>query len=71
MRSGGGIKLYVVPLTHLRTVSYVYLPIEGKYAVGNSHKPRKDWTRYEEAWHLIGRVSNEDSAKLVETKVHT
>ncbi|HEV8719160.1 MAG TPA: hypothetical protein VGW77_00795 [Candidatus Binatia bacterium] len=32
-----------VRLTHLRNVSSVYLPVEGKYAVGSSKKPRKDW----------------------------
>src|SRR5438034_984592 len=37
----------------VRKIASVYLPVEGKYAVGNSHKPRKDWTRYEEAWHLL------------------
>jgi hypothetical protein len=53
-RSRRTMRLYVIPLTHLRNVSSVYIPVEGKYAVGNSHKPRKDWTRYERAWHLIG-----------------
>ena len=53
MRSSRGIKLYVIPLTHLRNVASIYLPVEGKYAVGNSNKPRKDWTRYEGAWHLL------------------
>jgi hypothetical protein len=53
MRSGRAIKVYVIPLTHLRKVSSVYIPIEGKYAVGNNNKPRKDWTRYEDAWHLL------------------
>ena len=55
-KGGRTMKLYVVPLTHLRNVSSVYIPAEGKYAVGSSKKPRKDWTRYEEAWHLLGRV---------------
>jgi hypothetical protein len=50
------MRAYVIPLTHLRTVASVYLPVDGKYAVGNSHKPRKDWTRYEDAWHLLGGV---------------
>ena len=53
MRSGRTIKVYVIPLTHLRKVSSVYIPVGGKYAVGSSHKPRKDWTRYENAWHLL------------------
>jgi len=55
MRSDRAMKVYVIPLTHLRNVSSVYIPGEGKYAVGNS-KPRKDWTRYEGAWHLLGGV---------------
>jgi hypothetical protein len=53
MRSGRAIKEYVVPLTHLRKVPSVYLPIEGRYAVGSSKKPKKDWTRYEGAWHSL------------------
>ncbi len=53
MRSGRVIRVYVIPLTHLRNVSSVYIPMEGKYAVDNSNKPRKDWTRYEGAWHLL------------------
>jgi hypothetical protein len=53
-RSGGRLKLYVVPLAQLRNVSSVYIPADGKYAVGNSKKPRKDWTRFEDAWHLLG-----------------
>ena len=49
------MKLYVIPTSHLRNVSSVYIPADGKYAVGSSKKPRKDWTRYEEAWHLLAR----------------
>jgi len=37
----------------LRKVSSVYLPVDGKYAIGSSKKPRKDWTLYEKAWHLL------------------
>jgi hypothetical protein len=55
IRRGSTMKLHVVPLTQLRNVSYVYIPVEGKYAIGSSKKPRKDWTRYENAWHLLGR----------------
>ena len=53
MRSNRSIKLYVIPLSHLRNVSSVYIPVEGKYAVDNNNKPRKNWTRYEDAWHLL------------------
>jgi hypothetical protein len=47
------MRLYVIPLTHMRNISSVYLPAEGKCAVGSSKKPRKDWTRYQGAWHLL------------------
>jgi len=53
MKSGRLLRVYVIPLTHLQNVSSVYLPVEGKYAVGSGKKPRKDWTGYEEAWHLL------------------
>ena len=53
IRRGRTMKLYVIPLTHLRNISAVYIPANGKYAVGSSKKPRKDWTRYEGAWHLL------------------
>jgi hypothetical protein len=53
IRRRSTMKLYVIPTSHLRNVSAVYIPADGKYAVGSSRKPRKDWTRYERAWHLI------------------
>ena len=53
VRRGRTMKLYVIPTSHLRNVSAVYIPADGKYAVGSSKKPRKDWTRYEDAWHLL------------------
>jgi hypothetical protein len=53
-RSGRRLKLYVIPATELKNVLSVYIPAAGKYAVGNSKKPRKDWTRFESAWHLLG-----------------
>ncbi len=54
-RNGRATKLYVIQLSHSRRVSSVFMPSDGKYAVGSSKKPRKDWTRYEEARHLLGR----------------
>jgi hypothetical protein len=53
MRSGRVMRVYVIPLTHLRNISSVYIPANGKYATGSSKKPQKDWTRYEGAWHLL------------------
>src|SRR6266536_2651569 len=71
MRSGRVIRVYVIPLTHLRKVSSVYIPIEGKYAVDNNNKPRKDWTRYEEAWHLLGGVKLITNSGSPRHEVHT
>jgi hypothetical protein len=53
IRKGRAMKLYVITLTHLRNISSVYIPANGKYAKGSSKKPWKDWTRYEDAWHLL------------------
>jgi len=54
-RNGRATKRYVIPLPHLRRLSSGFRPRHDKYAVGTSKKPRKDWTRYEEARHLLGR----------------
>src|SRR6266550_3006168 len=35
----------VVCNVQLRKVSFVYIPVDGKYAVGNNKKPQKDWSR--------------------------
>lgn len=58
MLRGRTKKLYVVPTNHLRNVSAVYIPADGKYAVGSGKKPRRNWTRYENAWHLLGAFWN-------------
>jgi len=51
-RNGRATKLYVIPLSHLRKVSSVFMPSDGRY-VDSSKKSRKDWTGYEEAWNLL------------------
>jgi hypothetical protein len=53
IRRGRTVKLNVIPLAHLRNISSVYIPVNGKYAIGSSKKPKRDWTRYEKAWHLL------------------
>jgi hypothetical protein len=58
VKNGGPMKLYVIPLSHLRNVSVVYIPAGGRYGERSSKKPRKDWTRYEEAWQLLGVSRN-------------
>ena len=57
MRKGRNTKVYVVPTADLRNVSYVYIPANGRYALGAGTKPQRDWTRYENAWRLLGRLS--------------
>ena len=58
MRKGRNTKVYVVPTADLRNVSYVYIPANGKPAAkGSGKQPRRDWTRYENAWRLLGRLS--------------
>jgi hypothetical protein len=31
----------------------VWLPADGKYAVNHNIKPKRDWSVYENAWHLL------------------
>jgi hypothetical protein len=53
IRRDSAIRIYVIPLAHLRKVSFVYIPVDAKYAVGSNKKPQRDWSRYEGAWHLL------------------
>jgi hypothetical protein len=54
MRRGHAMNVYIIPITHLRKVSFAYIPVKGKYAASSSKKPKKDWNRYEGAWHMLG-----------------
>ncbi len=69
-RNGRATKLYVIPLSHLRRVSSVFMPSDGKYAV-RSKKPRKDWTRYEDAWHLLRGVKVRTNSGSARREIHT
>src|SRR6266576_1273006 len=40
IRRGRAMKVYVIPITHLRKVSFIYIPVKGKTAVGSSKKPQ-------------------------------
>ncbi len=71
IRKGRAMKLYVIPLTHLRNISSVYIPANGKYQTGSSKKPRKDWTRYEEAWHLLSGVKVRTNSGSPRHEFHT
>jgi hypothetical protein len=71
IRTRSTMKLYVIPTSHLRKVSAVYIPADGKYAVGSSKKPRKDWTRYEDAWHLLSGLKVRTNSGSPRHEVHT
>lgn len=49
------VYLYVVPTSYLRNVSTLWLPADGKYPGHPYVKPKRDWTVYEGAWHLLRR----------------
>lgn len=53
MQKGTKKKLYVVPTSHLRKVAAIYVPAGGKSSANGGRKPQTDWTRYENAWHLL------------------
>jgi hypothetical protein len=46
------IKLFVVPMRDLKKVSCVWLPYDGRY-VDHTINRKRDWTIYENAWHLL------------------
>jgi hypothetical protein len=53
--SKGKVKLFVIPTRELKNVSTFWLPAEGIYATDNGNKPKRDWTAYLNAWHLLRR----------------
>jgi hypothetical protein len=55
------LKLYVLPVRALQTLSSIWVPYTGRYAGGNKKKPKRDWTAYEEAWD---QLDNSSQAKL-------
>jgi hypothetical protein len=65
IKGGRTMRLYVIPLTHLRNISSVYIPANGKYATDSSKKPRKDWTRYEGAWHLLDSAGHHGVVRVI------
>ncbi len=59
------MKVYVIPITHLRNVSFAYIPVKGKYAAGSSKNPQKDWNRYEAAWRLFASKTYRKGHRVV------
>jgi hypothetical protein len=53
--SRGKIKLFVIPTRELKKVSKFWLPADGTYATNYKIKPKRDWTAYLNAWHLLRR----------------
>ena len=58
------MKLYVIPRSHLRKVSSIYIPGDGKYHPETGKRPVRDWTRYENALHYLERPTSESAANL-------
>jgi len=52
VRHGPTFRLYVIPLLELKNVTRINIPVTGAY-IGTSRKPKRDWTRFENAWHLL------------------
>src|SRR4030095_7903040 len=70
IRIGHAMNLYVIPLTHLRNISSVYIPANGKYATDSSKKPRKDWTRYADGCHLLSSIKVRTNSGSPRHEVH-
>lgn len=49
---GSAFRLYVIPLTELKNVTRLNIPVTGEYK-WTWRKPIRDWTRFEDAWHLL------------------
>ena len=53
VRHGSQLRLYVIPLSELKNVAYLNIPVTGAY-IRTSRQPIRDWTIFENAWHLLG-----------------
>lgn len=56
VQHGPKFRLYVIPLSELKNVTRLNIPVTGVY-IGTSRKPNRDWTCFENAWHLLGKGS--------------
>ena len=50
----------MIPLPELKNVTRINIPVTGTY-IGTSRKPISDWTRFENAWHLLREGSLKQS----------
>jgi hypothetical protein len=53
------MKLHVIPRSDLRNVSSIYIPGDGTYHPQTGRIPARDWTRYENAWHLLRELAQQ------------
>jgi hypothetical protein len=53
MRSGRRIRVYVIPLTICEKSLLFIFQLTVNMPWTPARNPRKDWTRYERAWHLL------------------
>jgi hypothetical protein len=52
VRHGSQFRLYVIPLSELKNVTCSNIPVTGAY-IRTSRQPIRDWTIFENAWHLL------------------
>lgn len=67
VRRGPTFRLYVIPLSELKNVTRINIPVSGAY-IGTSRKRNRDWTRFENAWHLLGKVSLKHSNPTIKAR---
>lgn len=67
VRHGPKFRLYVIPLSELKNVTRLNIPVTGAY-IRTSRKPNRDWTRFENAWHLLREGSLKHSNPTTKEK---
>jgi hypothetical protein len=67
VRHGSTLRLYVIPLTELENIKRINIPVTGAY-IRTSRKPIRDWTLFENAWHLLRHDSLKHSNATTNSK---
>jgi hypothetical protein len=53
VRRRSKFRLYVIPAAKLKNIKQINIPVNGEYK-WTWRWPKRDWTRFENAWHLLG-----------------
>lgn len=67
VRRGPAFRLYVIPLSELKNVTRINIPVTGTY-IGTSRKPNRDWTRFENVWYLLREGSLKHSSPTAKAR---